>query len=54
MLHKMNYHIVCEGVEKEEQVKLLQKLNCDYLQGFYFSRPVAPDVFLAFVKAYND
>ncbi len=54
MLHKMNYYIVCEGVETEEQKNLLLELNCDYLQGFYFSRPVAVDAFLAFVKVYND
>ena len=54
MLHKMNYHIVCEGVETEEQEKLLEELNCDYLQGFFFSKPVAVGAFLAFVKVYND
>lgn len=54
MLHKMKYHIVCEGVETEAQKKLLEELNCDYLQGFYFSRPVAVEDFLSFVKVYND
>ena len=38
----------------EEQKNLLLELNCDYLQGFYFSRPVAVDAFLAFVKVYNN
>lgn len=53
MLHKMNYHIVCEGVETEAQKQLLEELNCDYLQGFYYSRPVAAEAFLSFVKLYN-
>jgi len=53
MLHKMNYSIVCEGVETEEQKALLEKLDCDYLQGFLFSKPLPAESFLSFVKASN-
>ncbi len=31
---------VAEGVENENQVKILQNLGCDYLQGFYFYKPM--------------
>jgi EAL domain-containing protein (putative c-di-GMP-specific phosphodiesterase class I) len=31
---------VAEGVETEEQVKLLSLLGADYLQGFYFAKPM--------------
>jgi len=34
------YYTIAEGVETENQVKILQKLNCDYLQGFYFAKPM--------------
>ncbi len=32
--------VTVEGVEAEEQLKQLRKLECDYAQGFYFSKPV--------------
>ncbi|MBO4623132.1 MAG: EAL domain-containing protein [Bacilli bacterium] len=31
---------VCEGVEKEEQVKYLQEVGCSKLQGFYYNKPI--------------
>ena len=36
----MNIDIVAEGVEELEEVQLLAQLNCDSVQGYYFSRPV--------------
>ena len=32
--------VVAEGVETEEQVKLLRKLGCSLVQGYYFARPM--------------
>ena len=32
--------VVAEGVETEEQVRLLKKLGCTLVQGYYFSRPM--------------
>ena len=32
--------MVAEGVETAEQVKRLKQIGCDYVQGYYFSRPV--------------
>jgi EAL domain-containing protein (putative c-di-GMP-specific phosphodiesterase class I) len=34
---------LAEGVENAAQVAILQTLGCRYAQGYYFSRPVAPD-----------
>ena len=53
MLHKMNYKIVCEGVETEEQKDMLVNLDCDYLQGFLFSKPVSAESFLSVVILCN-
>ncbi len=39
----LKLRVVAEGVETAEQAALLLKLGCSYLQGFYFSRPEAPD-----------
>lgn len=34
--------VVCEGVETQEQFDFLSQENCDYMQGYYFSKPVLP------------
>jgi diguanylate cyclase len=38
--HALGLTVVAEGVETEEQAKYLQLLNCDLLQGYYFSKPL--------------
>ncbi len=38
-----NLRVVAEGVETQEQVELLRSLNCQYMQGFWFSRPLAAE-----------
>ena len=40
MLRECGYSIVVEGVEKEDQVRQLESLNVDYIQGFFFARPM--------------
>ncbi len=43
MAHKLNYKVVAEGIEIEEQLQFLRDCNCDYGQGYMFSRPLPPD-----------
>lgn len=38
----MNLKVVAEGVETKAQYELLKSKNCDYVQGYYFSKPVSP------------
>ena len=45
---------VAEGVETEDQLKILTLLSVDLIQGYYFSKPLPVDVFLAEVKAQRD
>jgi diguanylate cyclase len=40
MAHKLELKVVAEGVENAEQVEFLQHNNCDFGQGFHYSRPV--------------
>jgi len=47
LAHSMKLNVVAEGVETEEQSRLLRLLNCDETQGYYFGRPVPEDVFEA-------
>jgi EAL domain-containing protein (putative c-di-GMP-specific phosphodiesterase class I) len=35
--------VVAEGVETLEQVALLKRLQCKFAQGYYFSKPLAPE-----------
>ncbi len=37
--------VVAEGVETEEQLRLLKELGCDLVQGFFFSEPLPADEF---------
>jgi EAL domain-containing protein (putative c-di-GMP-specific phosphodiesterase class I) len=37
----LNMKIVAEGVELEEQVEYLKSINCDYYQGYFFSKPLS-------------
>ena len=41
--------VIAEGVETEEQLKVLKGMGCDYVQGYYFSKPVPPDEFERFI-----
>ena len=40
LFHSMNLPVVAEGVETEKQLTKLKTVNCDYIQGYIFSRPV--------------
>ena len=40
MAHGLNYTVVAEGVETEEQLQFLKKHGCDYGQGYFFSKPL--------------
>ena len=40
MAHRMSFRVVAEGVETKEQTERLQAVGCDYVQGYYFARPM--------------
>lgn len=40
LAHSLGLEVVAEGVETKEQVKQLSNIKCDYIQGFYFSKPI--------------
>ena len=38
LIHNLNLKVVCEGVETEEQNTLVSRSECDYIQGWYYSK----------------
>lgn len=50
MLKNMNKKILVEGVEQKEALERFSELGCDYIQGFYFSKPLPEREFLRFIR----
>jgi EAL domain-containing protein (putative c-di-GMP-specific phosphodiesterase class I) len=45
LAHSLRMKVVAEGVETEEQARMLKLLRCDEMQGYFFCRPVpAPEI----------
>lgn len=51
--HNLNMTTIAEGVEQEEEMLYLAKLNCDYIQGYYYSKPLLFDDFVLWVENYS-
>lgn len=49
MLKNMEMDIVVEGVETKELVDRLSEMKCDYIQGYYFSKPIPENEFVRFI-----
>lgn len=50
MAHEIGIKIVAEGVETEEQVSFLRQSGCDYIQGYYYSKPLPEEEFVEFLE----
>jgi len=44
MAKALSIEVVAEGVELKQEVDILISLGCDYIQGYYFSKPIAPEL----------
>ncbi len=51
--HAMDIKLVAEGIESEEAMEHMVELGIDYIQGFYYSRPLSEREFLAFIQEKN-
>ena len=49
----MGLTVVAEGVETLAQLQFLKGLGCDEIQGYYFSKPLAPEDFRRFVAGFE-
>ena len=52
--HKLKIKVIAEGVETERQLKVLRRLKCDMVQGYYYSKPLLPDEFERFYYEFNN
>lgn len=46
LAHGLGMNVIAEGVETAEQVELLREMECDDIQGFYYSRPLPREEFI--------
>ena len=47
---KLNLQVVAEGIETSEQNEILQALQCDFAQGYLFSKPIEPEELTALLR----
>lgn len=52
LAHYLHLKVVCEGVETEEQNKLVLESECDYIQGWYYTKALKEDKAEEFAKEY--
>ncbi|MCB1049150.1 MAG: EAL domain-containing protein [Acidobacteria bacterium] len=53
MAHNLNLKVIAEGVEEKEQLDFLASLECEEVQGYYYSRPLPADQFQAFIEKHH-
>ncbi|MCD8037933.1 MAG: EAL domain-containing protein [Lachnospiraceae bacterium] len=53
MIQGLHLQVVSEGVETAEQLRAMERLGIDYIQGYYFSRPLEASQFIEFLKVAN-
>ena len=51
MAHTMDIKIIAEGAETKEQVEFLRDNGCDYIQGYYFYKPMPEKEFVKLLDA---
>jgi len=53
MMQSIGKQLVVEGAETGDEVNILADMNCDYIQGFYFSRPLPADRFVYYMMEHK-
>ena len=54
MMQGIRKALVVEGVETKEAVDAIGQLSCDFIQGYYYSRPMPEEAFMEFVNRHNN
>lgn len=53
VFHSLNSKVVAEGVETEQQLEYLRQAGCDFIQGYYYYKPMCQEDFLALIDKQN-
>lgn len=53
LAHRFNMSVVAEGVEDEQTYLRLREFGCDYVQGFFFSKPLPHDRYCDWLKGFD-
>jgi diguanylate cyclase (GGDEF)-like protein len=53
LAHNLDISVVAEGIEEENQIHLLEKLKCDYIQGYYIGRPMKIEDLDDYINKFN-
>ncbi len=53
MAHGLDIRVVCEGVEREEQVEFLREIECDIIQGYYYSKPMTMEEYEKYLLQFD-
>ena len=51
--HRLEMSVTAEGIETEEQARMLYSLDCDYLQGYHYSRPLPEQDLAAYMIGHS-
>ncbi|WP_417434475.1 EAL domain-containing protein [Idiomarina abyssalis] len=54
MAHNLGLKVVAEGVETKAQLQTLKSLKCEYIQGFYYAKPMPADALIEFIEQHNN
>ena len=54
MAHGLDIRVVCEGVERKEQVEFLRNIECDIIQGYYYSKPMPMDEYEKYLLQFEN
>lgn len=50
LVHELKITVVAEGVENRSQIEKLKEINCDLVQGYYYSKPLPEEEFIYWVS----
>lgn len=50
LAHSLDMRVIAEGVENQTQLAELNRLGCNYAQGYHFAKPLSPEDLVAFAR----